>query len=126
MKSRSYSNELQDAIQLLEAEQAGRLQSLKEQFRQVSENIQPANLVQNALREISDSPHIVSNLLSAGVGLAAGYVSKKIIRGGSRNILVRSLGTILQFGVTILIAQNPKAFKSIDQFITKRFSHKEE
>lgn len=125
MKNRSYNAELQDSIQLLKAEQAFRLELMKEQFHKASERLQPANLIQSTLKEISATPHIVNNLLSAGVGLAAGYVSKKAITGGSHNIFVRSLGIMLQFGITTLIAQNPKAFKSIGQFITKRISHKE-
>ena len=126
MKNRSYNTELQDAICLLETQQAASLILIKEQFHHAAESIQPANLIQNTLKEISASPHVVNNLLSAGVGIAAGYVSRKAITAGSHNIFVRSLGIILQFGITTLIGKNPKAFKSIGQFITKRISHKKE
>lgn len=82
MKKRSYSDELQDAILLLEAEQALRLQLMKDDFHQVYESLKPANLIHNTLKEVSASPYLINNLLSATVGLAAGYVSKKAITAG--------------------------------------------
>ena len=126
MKKRSYTDQLQDAIQLLEAEQNLRLHLLKDDFHQVYESLKPANLINNTLKEVSASPYLINNLLSATVGLAAGYVSKKAITGRSHNIFVRSLGTILQFGITNIIAQNPKAFKSFGKYITQHTSQKEE
>lgn len=119
MKKRSYTSELQDAIQLLEAEQSLSLQLLKNHFRQASESLNPAKFVQNTLKDVASSPYVADNLLSAGVGLAAGYVSKKAIVGWSGNRLLRFLGIVLQFGVTNIIAHNPKAVRSIGQYVSK-------
>ncbi len=126
MKKRSYTSELQDAIQVLEAEQSLSLQLLKKHFRQATDSLNPAKLVKNTLEEITTSPYLADNLLSAGVGLAAGYISKKAIVGWSGNRLLRFLGIVLQFGVTNIIAQNPKAVKSIGQYVSKNIFHKEE
>ena len=120
MKKRSYKNELQDAIQLLEVEQSVKLQLMKSQFHQITENLHPANLIQNTLKEISSSPYLVDNILSGGVGLATGYLSKKVLIGRSNNIFKRVLGNVLQFGITNLIAQNPKAIWSIGQYVSHR------
>lgn len=126
MKKRSYTTELQDAIQLLEVERAISLQLMKNHFRQTSESLNPGKLLQNTLKEITTSPYIADNLLSAGVGLAVGYVSKKAIVGWSGNKLARLVGTVLQFGVTNIIARNPKTVRAVGQYITQRVSRKEE
>lgn len=126
MSKRSYTTELQEAIQLLEDEQAFKLQLLKEDFQQAYESLKPANLIKNTLKEVSASPYLINNLLSATVGLAAGYVSKKAITGRSHNILIRSLGVLLQFGITNLIAYNPQAIKSFGNFISHHISQKKE
>lgn len=72
------------------------------------------------------SPTVVENLLFAGVGLAAGYLVKKAVTGRSQNIVRKTLGVILQFGVTSIIAQNPDALKLFAQNIVHNFSSKED
>lgn len=119
-------DELKDTIQLLEAEQAVKLQLLKENFRKTYESLHPAKLLRNTLKGISTSPYLANNLLSAGVGLAAGYASKKALIGGSSNVLRRFLGDILQLGVTNIIAQSPKTIRFLGRYISQRIFHKEE
>lgn len=119
-------DELKDTIQLLEAEQAVKLQLLKENFRKTYESLHPAKLLKNTLKDISTSPYLANNLLSAGVGLAAGYASKKALIGGSSNVLRRFLGDILQLGVTNIIAQSPKTIRFLGRYISQRIFHKEE
>ena len=126
MSKKSYTTELQVTIQLMEEEQAFKLQLLKEDFHQVYESLKPANLIKNTLKEVSSSPYLINNLLSASVGLAAGYVSKKAITGRSHNIIIRSLGVLLQFGITNLIAKNPQAIKSFGNFISNHIITKKE
>ena len=72
------------------------------------------------------SSTIVENLLCAGVGLAAGFIVKKAVTGQSQNVIRRSLGVILQFGITTIIAQNPNALKSFAQQIVCNLSNEEE
>jgi len=125
MKNRSYKTELQDAIQLLEAEKSLKFDLMKTQFQQTTQSLRPANIIQHTIKDISSSPYIVDNLLSGGVGLVTGFISKKIAIGGSHNIIKRVLGNVIQFGVTNLIAQNPKTIWSIGQFISHRFFKKQ-
>lgn len=118
MSKRSYTSELKEAIHLLEEEQAFKLQLLKEDFHQAYESLTPANLINNTLKEVSASPYLITNILRAAIGLAAGYVSKKTLTGRSQNLLLRSLGVMLQFGIANLVAFNPKAIKSFGNFIS--------
>jgi hypothetical protein len=112
--------ELQEAIQLLEEEKAFKLQLMKENFHQTYESIEPAKLIQNTLKEISTTPFLIDNLLSAGVGLAVGYVSRKVVLGRSHNSFRRLLGTVLQFGITNIVAKNPSAMKSFARAFSRR------
>ena len=113
--------ELKNAITLLEERQATQGIMLKEQFFDVLESIKPVNIIKNTFSQVASSPDLIGNMLSTTVGLAAGYLSKKTLVGSSANLFKKLLGTILQFGITTLIARNPDAVKSIGQTFVHRF-----
>lgn len=125
MKKRSYKTELQAAIRKLEEEQEVKLQLVKVNFHQAYENIHPKKLLQNTLNEISSTPYLVDGLISASVGLAAGYITKLSVTGGSTSKFKRFLGVVMQFGITNLIAQNPRAIKAFGQYVSRQISYKE-
>jgi len=108
---------LKNNIQLLEIEQAILGQQLKEQFFITYESFKPANLLRNTFREVISSPHLIDDILGTAVGLATGFVSKKIVIGASGNLIRKLLGSITQLGVTTVVAQHPDTIKSIGQFI---------
>ena len=117
-------DELKNAIQILEFDHTDKRQLIKEQVGLLSENLKPVNLIRNNLQEIGSSPDLTDNILGVTVGLASGYISKKIIAGGSANIARKRLGSLLQLGITTVIAQHPDAIKSIGQFILRHFFKK--
>lgn len=125
MENISSNTQLAEAIQLLEAEQAIKLKLIKEDFYQIYEGLKPANLIESTLKDIAASPYLLDNLLSTAVGLAAGYVSKVAIADRSDSKFKKFLGAFLQFSITNIIAQNPKAIKSFVQYISHRIFHKE-
>lgn len=117
---------LKETIQLIEVEQAVKGQLLKEQFYLTYESLKPVNLLKSTLKDISSSPYLVDNLLGTALGLASGYLSKKIFIGSSGNSIRKLLGSILQFGVTNVVAQHPEAIKSFGQLILQQiFRNKE-
>ena len=118
--------DLKNAIQILEFEQAVKKELLKEHVYLIFENLKPVNLIRNTLSEVASSPYLMDDILGATVGLATGYVTKKIFVGRSGNLIRKLFGTILQFGVTNKVAQNSDTIKSVGQFIYKRFVHKKE
>lgn len=118
--------ELQDVIQLLEVEQAIKGQLLKEQFRETFESLKPVNVLKNALKDITTSPNLTDNILGAVMGLASGYLSKKVFIGTSGNIFRKLLGSVMQFGVSNLVTNNPDTVKSFVQFIFQQILRKKE
>lgn len=117
---------LQDAIQLLESEQEVKKQLLKEQFYITYESLKPISLLKSAIDDISSSPYLVDNLSGTAIGLATGYLTKKLVVGTSGNLIRKLVGSILQFGVTNIVAQHSETIKSIGQAIFHHFLNKKE
>lgn len=124
MQSITSSDELRFAIELLEVEQAVKGQLLKDQFFITYDSLKPINMLKRTLREITSSQYLVDNIPGAIMGLASGYLSKKLIIRGSGNILRRLLGSLLQFGVTNVVAKNSDIIKSAGVSIFDYFLHK--
>ncbi len=117
---------LKNAIQLLEVEQAINGQLLKEQFYLTYESLKPVNLLKGTLKDITSSPYLIENILGTAIGLATGYLSKKIVVGASGNIIRKLFGSVLQLGVTNAVAQHPDGIKSIGQFIFQHIFRKKD
>lgn len=111
--------ELEDAILLLKVEQEVKEQLLREQFYLVYDSLKPLNLLKSTIKEVTSSPDVLHNLVGTAVGLATGYLSRKIVVRASGNILRKLLGSILQFGVTNIVARNPETIKTVSHFINQ-------
>ncbi len=120
------STELKKAIQILEFEQALKKELLKEQVYQIYENLKPANLIKNTLSEVTSSPYLTNNILGATVGVASGYLTKKIAVGRSGNLFRKLFGTVLQFGVTTIVAKQSVPIKLVGQYIFQHLRRKKE
>jgi len=119
-------SELQTAIQILEFEQTIKGLEFKEQLFLIHESLKPVNLIKNALSEVASSPYLIDNILGATMGLASGYLSRKLVVSGSHNIFRKLLGSVIQFGVTNMVSQHTDPIKSVGKFIYQHFLHKEE
>ena len=126
MEAITTTDKLKNAIQILEFDQQIREQQLKEQVYLTVESLKPVNLIKSTLHEVASSPYLIDNILGATMGLASGYISRKLVVGGSHNIIKKLFGTILQFGVTNVVAQHTDPIKSVGQFIYQHFLKKKE
>jgi len=124
MEKITSSIELKNAIQLLEVEQAINEGLLKEQFYFTLDSFRPINLIKKTLADVSSSPNLVNNLLGTAIGLATGYVSRKIFVGTSGNLFRKLIGAILQLEVTNVVTKNPETLKSLGQLIFQRIFQK--
>ena len=116
--------ELKNAIQLLKAEQATKEQLLKEQFCITYESLKPVNILKNTLNKVASSPYLIDNILGTAIGLTSGYLTKKLVVNTSGNIFRKLVGSVLQFGVTNLVAKNTETIKSFGKYIFKLFISK--
>ena len=126
MQNINYTEELKKSIELLEVEQDLSRLLLKEQFNTIYESLKPVNLLKNTLNEVISSPNLIDNIISTLVGLSTGYLSRKIVVGASGNVFRKLMGSVLQFGVTNIIAQHPDTIKSVGQFVVDRVFRKKE
>ena len=117
---------LKNAIQLLEVEQAIKGELMKEQFLQICENLKPINLLKSTFRNITSSSNLIDNVLGTTVGLATGFLSKKIVIGTSGNIFRKIFGSMVQSGVSSFVSNHPEAIKSIGQFIFQQIFRKKD
>lgn len=118
---------LKNAIQQLEVEQTIEGQLLKEQFHITYERFKPINLLKNTIYEITTSPHLFDRILGTTVGLATGFVSRKVLMiGASGNLVRKLLASVMQLGVTNVVSHNPDTIKSIGQHMMQHFLHKKE
>lgn len=126
MENISCAAELKIAIQKLEFQHSLQGKMLQEDFFIAYDSLKPANLIKNTLSEITSSPYLIDNMLAAVTGMISGYVSKKIAVGASHSLFRKIMGSVLQFGVTNLVAQNPDALKTIGNWIIQQLFHRNE
>lgn len=112
-------SDLRDTIVFLEAEQEARWQLLQQQLHLTSEGLKPGNLIKSAIEDMSSTPHLTEKILGTTTGLALGFLTRKIIIGASGSLFRSVFGTVLQFGVTNLIARNAGGIKTLSQFVNK-------
>jgi hypothetical protein len=115
---------LKNAIQLLEVEQANKEQLLKEQLYITYESFKPVNLIKGTLNDIASSPYLIDNILSTAIGLATGFLSKKIFIGASGSKFRKLIGSILQFGVINAVNQHHDTIRSLGQVIFQHLLRK--
>lgn len=106
MKKIHKADELKSAILELEAKKIVSEEALKKQFHQTLESFKPGNILKNTVSEVTAAPQFKHNILNLALGLGAGYLTKKVAVGRKAGLLARTVGTVLQFGVTSLIAKN--------------------
>ena len=112
MKKIDSSITLRNAIVQLETTQTIEEKIMKQQFHLAYESMKPVNLIKSTFTEVVASQEIREKVLTTTVGLAAGFVSKKLFEGASYSPLRKLFGTALMFGITEVITKNPEAVKA--------------
>ena len=122
----NYTLLLKNQIELLEDEQTIKGLELKKQFYIVYDSLKPVNILLRTLKDVTSTPGLMDSILGTTVGLASGYLSKKLFIGTSANLIRRLIGSVLQLGVTDVVRQHPATLKSLGQFILQRLLRKKE
>ncbi len=106
MKNIRKAEDLKEAIKELEAKKLIAEEALKRQFHETVDDFKPANILKNTVSEVTAAPQFKHNILNLVVGLGAGYLTRKIAVGKKAGLFAKTIGTVLQFGVTSLVAKN--------------------
>jgi hypothetical protein len=115
---------LRNAIQLLEAEQNIKGELLKKQVMIAYESLRPVNLIKSTLKDLFSSSFEGENISGISAGLTGGFLLKKLFVGRSGNPFKKLIGSMLQLGITNIIAQNSNLIKTFVPAFIKLLSGK--
>ena len=124
MSKTDLSTGLREAILALEKKQVEEGKILKEQFLLAYESIKPINLIKNTFKQVAESKDLKESIINTSVGLATGYVSKKLYVGSSHNPLRKLIGTVLMFGMSNIVSKNTGVIKSFGEVFLKKILDK--
>lgn len=96
----------------------GRL--LKIHFHETYESLKPLNLIKNTIKQVIKSPDLKENLANTVMGLASGFVAKKLIIGKTNNPLSNILGSIIELTVTNKVVGNAEEIKAVGSILLKK------
>ncbi len=111
MEINNKTDALNELIVLLKKKQAIELQSLKEQFHATYESLKPVNLIKKTFHDVTSSAEIREELITNAIGLASGYLTKKVIMGTSENPFRKILGLFLQFAIATFVTKHADTIK---------------
>lgn len=97
---------LRESIMQLELKQLEQERLLKEQFALTYQEMKPASIIKRTVKDIFATNDIKDNILGSVLGLAVGYLSKKVAVGSTHNPLKQLLGAILELGVANAVSKN--------------------
>jgi len=126
MKKSKELQALTNSINRLQAQRSHELILLRHQFHLTYESLKPINLIKHTFKEVSASPEIKEGMLNNVIGLTTGYFTKAILIGSSANPIKKILGTLLQFTVATLVAQNSGSIKTIGKVVLDKLFKKPE
>lgn len=124
MENISTSAELKFAIEQLKIEQAEKGRLLKEQCYITYEAFKPIGLLKSVIKDIVSPSNLVDNLVGTAISIGSGYLSNKIVVGGSHNLFRKLLGTITQLGVTNVVAKNSNSIETFGKYLLHQLIHK--
>jgi hypothetical protein len=119
MQKINSADELRDAILQLENRQMEEGKMVRDQFYLAYESLKPLNIIKSVLKEASASPDLKGNIVNTSIGLTAGYLSKILFVGVSKNPVKKLFGSVLMFSITNLITRNSDTVKSLGQKFLK-------
>jgi hypothetical protein len=111
MMENHYDN-LKEAICLLKKKKKIEHDLLKEQFHDVQESLKPINLIKSLFHSFTEDAGAKKSLLDNLLGIATGFVSKKLLIGNSHNILKNIFGFLIQQVVQKVVVQNSDTIKN--------------
>ena len=120
MQKITTSLDLKNAIQELEFQQAQEWPLVKEQFFIVYENTKPLTIIKNTIKNALLGPDLTTTAVNAAVGLATGFITKKIVIGSTANPLLKFAGLILEMVVANKVNENSEGLKSIGIKLLKK------
>lgn len=118
------ASELRERIQQLEIKQVEDMRLMKEQLLVTYESMKPYNIIKSSVKDFAQSPNLKGDVINATLGLAAGYLSKKVVIGSTHNPIKKVLGAFLELAISNAVSKNSEGIKStlvelLDSFLKR-------
>jgi hypothetical protein len=126
MEKKYTAESLKEAIMMLEIKHAEEGRQLKDELVFAFNNLNPFNFIKNAIGEISISPELKNSIIDSVVGIAAGFISKKMLVRSSGNKVLKLAGILLQYGLTSIVTKNFDTIKNTFLFFLSNFLKRKE
>jgi high-affinity nickel permease len=117
---------LNEAIIVLQNKRANELTLLKEHLSTSFESLKPINLLKNTLMEVDASPEMKSNFLTIIIGIATGFLTRKLLAGSEHRPVKRIIGTIILFVIAKIVSNHADEIASIDNFLYRLLQKRKE
>jgi hypothetical protein len=99
-------DQLEERIRELQQQRRQQWSGLKNNVNGTVENLKPANLIRNAFSGITEKVDLKSDVLQAGVSLAAGMIINLILGRTKNKPLKKGLKVVLIFAITSYVAKH--------------------
>lgn len=124
MKKITTSAELFAAVEVLKIKQADEMLMLKTEFLNTYESLKPINIIKGTLKKVISIPDIKGSIVNAAIGLASGYIAKKVVVGGSNNPCLKIIGSVLEMIVANKVANNAEDIKVAGSIVYRKVTEK--
>ncbi|VXC06688.1 conserved hypothetical protein [Flavobacterium sp. 9AF] len=112
MKTITENQILDEKIRLLKLKKENQFEVLKQQFNETLDSLKPVNIVKETIKDFKNSKEIKNSLLETSLGIAGGYLTRKLIVGESAGIFKKLSATVIQFLVTNFIKNKAEKITS--------------
>ena len=104
---------LHDAIRVLESRRREQEQDLTVRFRNFFDSLRPVNIIKSTVRDLAGSSDVRQKIVSAAVGMASGFIARKLFFPLNTGPVKKIFGAALQLGIAGLVTGNGDAVKSV-------------
>jgi hypothetical protein len=128
MEKKYTAESLKETIMMLEIKQTEEGRQLRDQLITTYNNINPFSFIKNAIGDISISSELKNSIIDSVVGIATGFISKKILIGSSSSKVIKLAGVLLQYGLTSIVTKNFESIKNsfllfMNNYLRKKEEH---
>jgi hypothetical protein len=105
-----------------EAQRSALVIELKTHFALTYESLKPNTIIKSIFQEIISMPRMGIQARDAAIGLTGGIIAKKLFVGKTQDPVTKSLGILLEMGISNLVTKNAGAIRSIAGLIFKNIN----
>jgi hypothetical protein len=121
---------LEERIKLLETEHTESRRAFRKILAETGDSLRPASMIRNMLSHTVSDNEVKAPVLDSAIGLATGFVARKLLLGSVHNPLTRMAANLVQAGISSYVAKHPDAIKNagakLMDFIGKKTKGKNE